>query len=287
MAAVLLGVFAALCWSLHDLVARSYAERIGPFRMAAVVMVAGAALLLGLVLWRGSIWTASGAGLMEGLLLGLAYGLGVGGLFKAFSLGPISLVGPVVGGYPILVVFWGVAHGLAPTALEWAAVAATFAGAVIVARSGPAGGGINAVTPGKLPELALFGTISALGYAAAIVIGQNAAVSVGEIEATFLSRFTAFLVILPFLAREARPRPLAPAHWLGMLAMALLDVLGLVAVNASGHLPGKTFAAIGIAAYSAIAVVLAMLVLKEKVSAGQWLGILMICAGVATLSLTG
>jgi drug/metabolite transporter (DMT)-like permease len=29
-----------------------------------------------------------------------------------------------------------------------------------------------------------------------------------------------------------------------------------------------------------------MLILKEKVSAGQWLGILMIAAGVATLSLT-
>jgi drug/metabolite transporter (DMT)-like permease len=63
MAAVLLGVFAALCWSLHDLVARSYAERIGPFRMAAVVMVAGAAMLLGIVLWRGTIWTASTEGL--------------------------------------------------------------------------------------------------------------------------------------------------------------------------------------------------------------------------------
>ncbi len=286
MAAVLLGVFAALCWSLHDLVARSYAERIGPFRMAAVVMVAGAALLLGIVLWRGTIWTASTEGLTEGLLLGLAYGLGVGGLFKAFSLGPISLVGPVVGGYPILVVFWGVAHGLIPTPLQWTAVAATLVGAVIVARSGPADGGINAVVPGKLPQLALFGVISALGYSASIVLGQNAAVSVGEIEATFLSRFTALVTILPFLLGEPRPKRLAGAHWLGMLAMALLDVFGVIAVNASGHLPGKEFAAIGISSYGAIAVVLAMLILKEKVSAGQWLGILMIAAGVATLSLT-
>ena len=71
-----------------------------------------------------------------------------------------------------------------------------------------------------------------------------------------------------------------------MLAMALLDVFGVIAVNASGHLPGKEFAAIGISSYGAIAVVLAMLILKEKVSAGQWLGILMIATGVATLSLT-
>ena len=71
-----------------------------------------------------------------------------------------------------------------------------------------------------------------------------------------------------------------------MLAMALLDVFGVIAVNASGHQPGKEFAAIGISSYGAMAVVLAMLILKEKVSAGQWAGILMIAAGVATLSMT-
>ena len=52
--------------------------------------------------------------------------------------------------------------------------------------------------------------------------------------------------------------------------MGLFDVLGVVAINASGHLPGKEFAGIGISAYGAVSVVLAMLVLKEKVSGGQW-----------------
>ena len=61
-------------------------------------------------------------------------------------------------------------------------------------------------------------------------------------------------------------------------------MLGVTAVNASGHLPGKEFAAVGISGYGAVSVVLAMIFLKEKVSAGQWAGIAMIVGGVAAVS---
>ncbi|HRX37060.1 MAG TPA: DMT family transporter [Aestuariivirga sp.] len=286
MAAVLLGVAAALFWSMHDVIARSCAARVGPFRMAALVMLAGAILLAGVVAWRGTIWVAPREAVIEGLLLGLAYGLGTGGLFKAFSLGPISLVGPVTSAYPVLVVFWGVVHGLEPTATQWLAVAATLAGGIIVARSGTVDGGINAVEPGKLPVLLFFCVLAALGYATSIVLGQNAAVTVGEIEATFLSRFTALITIAPFLTVEPRTGTMTRNHWLAILGMGLCDVLAVISVNASGHFPGKEFAAVGISMYGAIAVILATIFLKEKVSPGQWLGIAMIAGGVATLSLS-
>ncbi|MCB1379412.1 MAG: DMT family transporter [Alphaproteobacteria bacterium] len=286
MAVVLLGVLAALCWSLHDVIARNFAARIGPFRMAALVMVAGGVLLAAIVVWRGTIWFASAEGLTYGLVLGLTYGLGTGGLFKAVSLGPISLVGPLTSGYPALVVFWGLAHGLLPTPIQWMAVAATLTGSLVVSRAGPPDGGINSVEPGKLPVLMLFCAIAALGYASSIIIGQNAAVVVGEIEATFLSRFTALVTILPFIMSEPAPRRILRAQWLGILAMASCDVAAVTAVNASGHLPGKQFAAVGVSACGAGAVILATIFLGEKVSPGQWLGIALIAGGVATLSLS-
>jgi drug/metabolite transporter (DMT)-like permease len=284
MAAVLLGVFAALSWSLHDLVARSFAARIGPFRMALAVMLAGGVAIAPVVLAHGTVWTASWPAVMVSLLLGVAYGMGVGSLFKAFSLGPISLVGPLTAAYPALVVLWGVANGLSPSALQWAAIAATLIGAVTVARSGHEDGGINAVARKDVLPLVLFCLLASVGYAAAVVIGQNAAVQIGEFEATWLSRATAALVLLPFLAGEDRPPGLSLRHWLGIAAMALLDVAGLTAVNLSGFLPEHDFAAIGISAYGAIAVILAALVLKERVSPGQWAGIVLIVTGVAVVS---
>ena len=286
MSAVLFGVFAALCWSVHDLIARMLANQIGAFRMAALVIVAGGLLLSLYVIHEGSVWSASPEQLMSGFLLGLAYGFGVGGLFKAFSLGPISLVGPITAGYPVLAVLWGVFNGLEPTLLQWGCVAATLLGAVIVARSGTEDGGINAVEPGKMPTLLFFAGLSVLGYSSSIVLGQQAAVTVGEIEATWLSRATAFLVILPFMLGERKFTPLTARHWRGIFIMGGLDVLGVIAINASGHLPGKDFAGIGISTYGALTVILAMIFLKEKVSRGQWAGLAMIVGAVATLSVS-
>jgi drug/metabolite transporter (DMT)-like permease len=286
MLAVLFGVFAAVCWSVHDLFARSMAAKIGAFRMAALVIMSGGILLSFYVVYDGTLWSASWPQLMSGLLLGISYGFAVGGLFKAFSLGPISLVGPVTAGYPVLAVLWGVFNGLEPSLLQWSAVAATVIGAVVVARSGTEDGGINAVEPGKMPTLLFFALMAVLGYATSIVLGQKAAVTVGEIEATWLSRITALLVLLPFVLGEGKATPLSRRNWTGIFVMGGLDVLGVIAINASGHLPGKDFAGIGVSAYGAVAVILAMTFLKERVSNGQWLGIGMIVAGVATLSVT-
>ena len=123
MISVLLGVCAALSWSIHDILARSLAARIGPFRMAALVMVAGGVLLSGHAVTSETLSTARPATLLLAASLGLAYGFGVAGLFKAFSLGPVTVVAPLTAAYPILVVLWGIFHGLAPTPLQWAAAA--------------------------------------------------------------------------------------------------------------------------------------------------------------------
>lgn len=285
MIAVLLGVFAALCWSMHDVIARSIAGTVGGFRTAAWVMVSGFILLSAYVLWDGSVWQATPSAVFSGLLLGFAYGFGVGGLFKAFSLGPVSLVGPLTAGYPVLAVLWGVFNGLELTVVQWACVGATLLGAVIVARSGEPDGGINAVAPGKLPVLLFFAAMSVLGYSSSIVLGQQAALSVGEVDATWLSRPVALLVLLPFAFLDGKHPALTRNQWIGIFVMGALDVLGVIAVSASGHFPGKELAGIGVSAYGALSVLMAMIFLKEKVSPGQWVGMAMTVGAVATMSI--
>lgn len=284
MIAILLGVLAALAWSIHDLFARSLAARIGPVRMSIAVMAAGGAIIVFAVLYRGQVWMADRQGIATGLLLGVAYGMGVGGLFKAFSLGPISLVGPVTATYPILTVFWNVAMGLSPSPIQWLAVAAAMLGGFIVARGGHADGGINIVPRKDVVPLFFFCLVASIGYAASIIVGQKAGVYLGEYEATFVSRLTATLVLLPFLLSEAKPSPLEVRHWAGIAAMSLLDVVGVTAINLSGFMPGREFAGIGISSYGGIAVVLAAIVLNEKVSLIQWLGIVLIVGGVMALA---
>lgn len=284
MLALSFGLTAALCWSIHDSIARLHADGIGPYRMAFFVVLVGALLLLPVVLWRGVIWQAEGWAIATALGLGAAYALALGGLFKAFSLAPVSIVGPITAGYPALVVLWGLVHGLSPTLVEWLGVALVLAGAVIVGANGDGEGDREAITPGQVLYAMLAIIAANVGFASAVVLGQAAAVSMGEAETTFVSRFPAALLLTPLLISDVRRRTAWPARGtLAVLAMAALDVGAVTAVNSAGHFPNKEFAAMGVSAYGGLAVLVAMIFLKEKVSKGQWLGIALIVAGIACL----
>ena len=286
LGAVLLGVAAALSWSVHDVIARGFAGRLGPFRLAVYVMIVGGVLLSVCVLWKGGVLALDRTGLWLSLALGLAYGVGIGTLYKAFSLGPVSVVAPLTASYPVLVVLWGLLHGLSPNPLQWLALLSAFAGTLVIARAGHEDSGINAVLPGKMAQFVVVCVLCLLGFSAAFILGQQAAVAAGEFEAAWLSRLTGFLAILPFMMAEPKPRALEARHWLAVLGAATFDVAGLVAMIASGHFPGREFAAVGISTYGATATILAAIVLKERVSFGQWCGIVLIVAGVAAIAVS-
>ena len=287
MLAVLFGLFAALCWSLHDLLARNYASDVGPYRMASFTLLAGAAVLAGIVFWNGSILNADRATLELALILGVIYGLALSSLFTAFKLAPVSVVGPATAGYPALVVIWGMIHGLHPSVLQYGAIIAIIIGAIIVARMGPPDGGLSAVMPGKIPLLIFSCVVAEVFFASSVLLGQKVAAQVGEFEATFLSRFPAALVLVPFVMREKSDLvKITKRAWAGIFAMGAFDVAAVSGVNYMGRLPNKEFGSMGISAYGAIATLLAMILLKEKTTVLQWLGIAMISAGVAVLGST-
>lgn len=284
MLAVMFGLFAAFCWSLHDLVARTYANDVGPYRMAIITMLAGGLLLTGIVLWDGTILHAGMQTLGLSLVLGLIYGLAVGSLFMAFSMAPVSIVGPFTAGYPALVVVWGIYNGLSPSSMQIGAVIFILLGAYVVGRMGPPDGGLAQVAKGKLLPLILFCVVAEVFFATSVILGQKIALGLGEFETTFLSRFPAALVLIPFAMREVPLKATISRNaWIGIFAMGAFDVAAVSGVNYMGRLPNKEFGTMGISGYGAIATLLAMIILKEKTTAWQWVGIAMICAGVAVL----
>jgi drug/metabolite transporter (DMT)-like permease len=284
MFAMMFGLFAAVCWSAHDLVARKFANVVGPYRMAVATMLTGSVILSGLVLWNGTLLQADGPSLRMAVVLGMIYGIAVASLFKAFSLAPISIVGPFTAGYPALVVMWGLYNGLYPNLFQCVAIVLILAGAVVVGRMGPDEGGLDTVAEGKIVPMIFYCVMAVVGFAAAVVLGQKTSATLGEIETTFLSRLPAALFILPFAFMEnPLERRIASSAWVGIGAMAALDVAAVCGINYMGRLPGKEFGAMGISAYGAIAVLMAMIILKEKVAPWQWLGIAMIVFGVGVL----
>jgi drug/metabolite transporter (DMT)-like permease len=284
MIALTLGLFAAFAFAVHDLVARSFAERTGPFRMAFWIMVVGAVLMT-LLVWRSdTLWVADRQTLLIAAANGVLYAAAVSSLLYAFSIAPISIVGPFTAGYPALVVVWGVFTGLEPSLLQWFAVVMVVAGAVIVGRFGPDDGGLAAVAPGKIPLVILSSLLTCLFYAATFLVGQHVTTTLGAVESTYMTRFPAMLVLLPLMLRDrARQGPIKRKAWGGLLVMGILDAVGVTGINMAAHYPGKELGAMAISCYGALAVLLAMIFLKEKVSPGQWVGIAITMVGIILL----
>ncbi|MBG1232901.1 EamA family transporter [Aestuariivirga litoralis] len=279
--ALLLGLFAALCWGVHDLAVRFLAPRMGGFRLGLRTELGGFIILLPLVL-------AVRNGTMHDWLLvavlGVVYGLAIAGLFKSFAMAPLSVVGPFSSGYPALVVIWGMFFGLSPSLLQYFGMATILIGSAVVARYSHDGSGIHTVIKGHVWELAFWIVLSDICFAIAIVLGQKLALTFGDATTAGLLRVPAMLILGSFALRE--PASTIKMTWKIALACVILgglDVAALTGVNAMGTLPYKEFGAMGIAAYGAIAALLGMIWLKEKVSLGQWAGIALTIAGVAAL----
>jgi drug/metabolite transporter (DMT)-like permease len=287
MLALFFGLFAGLSWSVHDLIARYFASKIGAYRMAFWTLLVGSALLSVIVplINHGTIQNIDLATAELIVILGVVYGLAVSSLFKAFSMAPVSIVGPFTAGYPALVVIWGVVTGVQPSLLQVIAIALILGGAIVVGRMGADDGGMAIVAKDKRLSVFFFCALASFSFATAVILGQIVSLKLGEIETTFLSRIPAALVLLPLIWREKpEVKAIDIKAWSAVSAMALLDVAAVTGINYMGRLPNKELGAMGISAYGAISVLLAMIILKEKVSAWQWLGIAMIVVGVGALA---
>jgi drug/metabolite transporter (DMT)-like permease len=268
------------------LLARRYAEVMGPFRMAFWVMLAGALLLIVPVLWQSTIWSATPEALWIALAMGVVYAVAAAGLFFALTVAPVSIVGPIIGGYPAFVVVWGLFNGLQPTTPQWFCIVIILTGVIVVARSEHEVDGHSDILPGKLPAVLSAATLSALGYAATAVMGQQASTTLGAFETTLISRFPAAAVLLLAVLVQPKPSHPVPAKaWLGISAMAAFDVTAVTAINMSTYFPDRELGAMAISASSATSVLLAVWILKERVTALQALGVAMIVFGVAGLAI--
>jgi drug/metabolite transporter (DMT)-like permease len=175
-------------------------------------------------------------------------------------------------------------NGFSPSILQWLGVLLVLIGVTIVGRNGHEDGGSDSVVAGRMPLVIASATIASVAFAAAIVMGQAATHGLGEYEVTFLSRFPAAAVLFFVVMRErGQQLDMSRGALISVFAMAACDVVAVTAINAAAHFPNRELGAMAISSYGALSVVLAMLILKERVTTLQWLGIFMVVAGVAAL----
>lgn len=268
----------SLCWGLADFVGGLQSRRLPVF--VVLLVSQGAALLaaMAVALLSGESLPPAGR-VAAGMAAGAAGVLALACFYRALAIGTMSIVAPIAATGAVVPVIVGMASGDRPSGVQIAGMALAMAGVVLASREihddeQKAADARLAVT------LAL---ITALGFGL-FFVGMERAASGGVLWALVSAR-VASVACVGLLTARSRPsfagvRPaLAP-----LVAIGLLDgaANGLYAFATTEGL--LSVVAILGSLYPVVTILLARMVLGERVRRIQELGIAGAVAGVALIA---
>ncbi|HZD01111.1 MAG TPA: DMT family transporter [Actinomycetes bacterium] len=280
MFAITLGLGASLFWGTADFFGGVQSRRLPALAVALWSQLAGGLLVLAAVLAQGAAPSLRTLGL--GAIGGAFGGTALLAFYRALAEGAMSVVAPIsacAGLLPVVAAFVG---GTAPTGLEMAGIAAALAGIVLVSRTTTADQHPSG-RPGVVVALALY---AALGIGLYFVLVHAAAEGpAGSPLWAVTAGRAGSLPVLLAIAAASRPRPPWPGLRLPLLVLVgVLDTsanLLFAAASTRGNL-----GVVGVLSslYPVVTVVLARLILAERLSWSQNVGVVVALLGVGLLA---
>ncbi|MCT4610656.1 MAG: DMT family transporter [Pelagimonas sp.] len=272
-----LGIVAAFAWGFHDLCVRYVSQSAGIIAPLAGVMLFGTIMVAPFSL--GADVQPGGGALILSLGAGVIYGLAGYALYQAFAIGPVRLVAPIIGAYPVLSVAWAGFTGQPASLDQWLAVLLIIAGVGFVVGRSDSGDEAH----GGRKAAVLWSLAAGAGFAATFATGQAAASGGAEVALLLPTRLAALVTILglAFLSR----RPVLPAMKTLpiLMVMGALDALALGMIILAGGVPRPEFASVAASAFGLITVTLAALILRERMTVTQWGAVSVVFGAIAYL----
>jgi len=279
MPSAILGLLSALVYGSADFVGGVAARAIGPLRTTALGAVGGLALLLAALPFVGGVWSAGALG--WGAASGVVGAAAVALLYACLAIGPMSILSPLTALVSAVVpMVWGLAGGdrFAPigyVALGLALVAVVLVGFVpergAVRPSGRALG--MAVAAGALIGVFL------------IMLNQTPADSgLVPLVANRTVNTAIMWTIVGLLTVRGSARRLTRRGVLLALGSGLLDASANVLILLGLRAGDLTTMAVLVALYPAGTIVLAALVLRERIAPVQWVGLVLAVTAAGMLA---
>lgn len=278
MVAIALAFASSVSWGLADFLGGLEARRLAVLTVLLTSQFVALACVAVLVVASGADPPAFAdvAPAMGGAILGIA---ALGAFYRALSIGTMSIVAPISATGAAVPVIAGVAGGDRPGPLQVAGIVAAGIGVVLAAREASGGDERRAADARQSVVLAL---LAALGFGTFVALLASAADD-GVAWALLATRCASVpaLVLVALVLRPARPpRDALPA----LAAVGVLDV-GANALFAVASTEGL-LSIVGVLAslYPVATVVLARVLLGERVRRVQEFGIVLALAGVAMMA---
>jgi drug/metabolite transporter (DMT)-like permease len=271
-----LALLGASFWGIGDFFGGLASRRAHVLTVLALSQATG---LLGAATW---VLIAGGerpslADLWPAAVAGAAGAIGLGALYRGMAIGAMGIVAPISAASPIVPLAVDVGRGIVPSALQWLGIAVVLTGIVLLARE-PRGSTTSGLGAGV--ALAL---VAALGFGL-FVVGLDAASDDGVAWTILVVRTTSTLLALVAAVIVSAPlRP--PARLLPMiLAVGAFDTFANVLVAFATTRGPAGIVAVLSALYPVTTVLLARVVLAERLDRGRRVGGALALGGAAAVA---
>jgi drug/metabolite transporter (DMT)-like permease len=273
-AALFFGLASALVWGAGDFCGGFGARRASVLRVLAIGQLSG----LGVLLFFALLFREPVPSLAEigwSIAAGLSGTIGLGALYRGFAVGRVSIVAPVsaVVGAALPALYGALVDGLpAPLKLFGFALAL---GAIVLASQAAHQAGTNTALE--------YGLLAGLGFGGFFIFVHQA----GGEASTFFPLAVARAISIPLVAALgfARGVQFPPRAALAVIVLSgILDAGGNVFFLLASVLGRLDVATILASLYPATSVILARLVLHEKISRAQQFGVALALAAIMLIA---
>ena len=273
-AALLLALGASLAWGVADFVGPWRARTLGALRVMLWAQLGGV-IVLGIVVasrghgphdWR-VLWAIPAA---------ISGTLGLYAYYRGMATGTMAVVAPIAGASAIVPVIFGIATGDRPRTVQFAGIGCAIVGVVLASQERQEGGKRLAAGTG-------LAVLAAIGFGFYFP-PMHAAGAADPWWASFVFRITAAALVIGVVALRRPSIRIAGWSLAIVLGVGIGDTLGNLLFAASAGRGLVSLTSVLASLYPIVTVILAALVLKERVERFQLVGVILTLAGVGLIS---
>ena len=274
MKAIVLALSASFTWGLADFFGPLKGRTLGALRVLFYVQLGGLVVIAAIVAIRGR-GPADSAALLA-IPAAISGTLGLYAYYRGIAVGAVSIVAPIAGISAIVPVIFGIATGDRPSTWQVLGMTAALAGVFLASREPGRGGSKFAAGVG----LALLAAVGFGGYFPPMHAAGNA----DFWWASLIFRMTSASVIFAAVAIRRPMLRVVPIQFSLLALIGVGDMVGNLFFAAASTSGLVSITSVLASLYPIVTVVLARLVLKERVARSQEAGIALTLAGVALIS---
>jgi drug/metabolite transporter (DMT)-like permease len=279
---VLLALASSVTWGVSDFLGGLNSRRLPVPVVLLVSQSVGALLLLPLAALHGPP-ALDAARLAYAATASVSGLIGIAGLYRGMSVGSISIVAPISGTGAVIPVVFGLAHGEEVSPVQAAGVVLALVGVVLASRAAD-----DPRLPPRRAKLASgvgYALLAALGFGGFFVLLHEASATSDVLWAGAIQRLTGVGITLAIVLVRRRPLHLARDRLPSLGLIGVLDTTANVLYGYASVSGLVSLAAMLASLFPVVTVLLARIVLGERMSRTQGTGVLFALTGVACIAI--